>query len=1384
MTILEIPFQFSRDHLASVAVARAADGDVFDERNILALRGEAADNARSDAGDNFLIFCGDFTNTVTHLGATSAELLTETPGGNLMLTGLGHDTLSGLGGNESLEDGGRDGRFMVHDFFFQRVDGGSIADTLPLSGRGLTQNLARIAETKLQPFEVLDFGCSANAPNSTALETRNLSFTGNTHHIADDNDASLPFDDPSGVIAVTSGGFTSLTKDGVNDPIVVVLGRDSLGRPLPPDPPPGNSPPTLASPLADQTAAEGKTLSFTIPTGSFTDPDNDSLTLFATLANGAALPSWLVFNPSMRTFSGTPPFDSSGNLTIRVTATDGDGAAAFDDFTLTIRADPDPFILTVVGGDWTDIDGDGDCDATGTILIGYKGGQTLLRVENAVAEYDEEGLRVASGMVYSAIRDLNGALFEGSFELDFDTGKVSVRDDPDNNGEHKLAAINYGIAGLTLKPRSIVVDIGPQLPDGLGGRVIGAESFPDLTIGANGLVLDRASVTLDFGFSLGEKWNVKSADLNFDYDGSKDKLKVDGEFAIATPFKGIPTGRSYIVQTVEGKPFTYGPDGVEGRIELLIQDLDFTAAGGQKGSRFGKFGLSEISAYIDFDDLEVGGRFNLNLPGFGKVKNPGIDASFGAVISPELKFNSFLLSLNGQVPLGPSGWFGQSVAFKGEHLAPNDQMPAQWSISGEVSYLPEFKLPLIGTEVGLLNISGTITGGADKWGASAQLKMLNLGSFSAIASTGYIEYDAVQSTLEIGGTKSIMNGFIETTDIFKVGFSPYYSLFADGNATLNFPTTDIWGLRLLSGKNLAGANYAISFTDDGNFSNDFVAGWTNISLPTFGIGSVVFKDHTIGLRFSFDNIMSPKLMDSTDIGMLSGARIATASQLALDEVTTFAAQRPGADFLLPSGAETVLFAATWDKPDPTAKLRLIAPDGTVYEENNFAAAGIAVIGALSNETGRAAGAAGLPGGTWRLEVVSVLDLGQIDFEAIAGEAAPELALGAIARDADGAVTIGYALADPDSNATLTLFATTDTPGTGGIVIGSGLSKTQAGNFVWNAAGVAPGVYTIYGVADDGAGAPVTALASGTVTVIGGTDLAIRLNPPASVASNQSFIVDVSVGNIGDGFATGTEIRLALPRGVEFLSSSAPAKITGQAVVIVIGDLVSGAERDFTVTLRAPSTPGAIELSARVSSNAFEQDLTDNLDSNNLSVIGGGNTLASSAGADMLAGSAGDDWASYALATGGVTVDLGAGSSSGGHGIDDLFSIEAVLGGSGADSLLGHGGSNTLSGGAGADTMAGGAGNDVFIVLDGSDLVLEYAGGGADTIITSVSMTAPVHVEALHIAAGISGITLTGGAGNDMLMGNGLANTFVGGAGDDVILVGTVTLADIYAQFAT
>jgi Ca2+-binding RTX toxin-like protein len=190
---------------------------------------------------------------------------------------------------------------------------------------------------------------------------------------------------------------------------------------------------------------------------------------------------------------------------------------------------------------------------------------------------------------------------------------------------------------------------------------------------------------------------------------------------------------------------------------------------------------------------------------------------------------------------------------------------------------------------------------------------------------------------------------------------------------------------------------------------------------------------------------------------------------------------------------------------------------------------------------------------------------------------------------------------------------------------------------------------------------------------------------------------------------------------------------------------------------------------------------------------GNDTIYSTAGADSVNGGDGDDNIDAGGSVAAVRLDGGVGhdtlyagfvtggsggnSLSGGTG-NDLLQVGQY----GSNSLSGGDGNDTLDGGAGNDTLSGGIGNDLYFVNYTSDQIIELTGGGADTIITSVTISMPDQLEALQIAAGITGITLTGGAGNDMLVGNGLANNLNGGAGDDVILAGNVTLADIYALF--
>ncbi|MDX2230535.1 MAG: DUF4347 domain-containing protein, partial [Leptolyngbyaceae cyanobacterium bins.349] len=100
-----------------------------------------------------------------------------------------------------------------------------------------------------------------------------------------------------------------------------------------------NEAPVVASAIANQTAATGTTFSYVVPASTFTDPDaGDALTLNATLSNGSALPTWLSFNPTTRTFNGTPDTSNVGALNVLVRASDRAGLSTTAGFSLTVNS--------------------------------------------------------------------------------------------------------------------------------------------------------------------------------------------------------------------------------------------------------------------------------------------------------------------------------------------------------------------------------------------------------------------------------------------------------------------------------------------------------------------------------------------------------------------------------------------------------------------------------------------------------------------------------------------------------------------------------------------------------------------------------------------------------------------------------------------------------------------------------------------------------------------------------------------------------------------------------------------------------------------------------------------------------------------------------------
>ncbi|WP_250855358.1 calcium-binding protein, partial [Anabaena sp. PCC 7938] len=99
----------------------------------------------------------------------------------------------------------------------------------------------------------------------------------------------------------------------------------------------GNWPqmPKIETPLSNQTVAQGSLFQLLVPTYTFADNDLP-LSFSAVRSDGSALPGWLQFNAATRTFSGKPGNADVGSLTLKVIATDGNGASGSNTFALSV----------------------------------------------------------------------------------------------------------------------------------------------------------------------------------------------------------------------------------------------------------------------------------------------------------------------------------------------------------------------------------------------------------------------------------------------------------------------------------------------------------------------------------------------------------------------------------------------------------------------------------------------------------------------------------------------------------------------------------------------------------------------------------------------------------------------------------------------------------------------------------------------------------------------------------------------------------------------------------------------------------------------------------------------------------------------------------------
>lgn len=254
---------------------------------------------------------------------------------------------------------------------------------------------------------------------------------------------------------------------------------------------------------------------------------------------------------------------------------------------------------------------------------------------------------------------------------------------------------------------------------------------------------------------------------------------------------------------------------------------------------------------------------------------------------------------------------------------------------------------------------------------------------------------------------------------------------------------------------------------------------------------------------------------------------------------------------------------------------------------------------------------------------------------------------------------------------------------------------------------------------------------------------------------------------GDGIDTaqytsalaGIRVDLSGATGIASSRSPGDASKTGADKLIGIENITAG---DFDDQLIGS------QFANILNGGAGDDSLNGGAAADTLNGGSGRDVLSGGLGNDAIDGGGDIDTADFGDKTTGVVIVLiaGAGAANIGAEIDTLANIENLSGGLGNDALtgddsnnqlVGKGGNDTLRGGAGIDSLDGGQGSDTADFSDKTTAVAA-ALNGLNQITVTVGGAAEDRLVGIE--------NLIGGAGNDTLTGDVLANLINGGNGDD------------------
>ncbi|WP_372378953.1 VCBS domain-containing protein [Vibrio natriegens] len=297
-----------------------------------------------------------------------------------------------------------------------------------------------------------------------------------------------------------------------------------------------NDGPVVNHAISGAVADEDTAFSFTVPSDTFTDIDiGDTITL-----STGTLPTWLHFDASTGTFSGTPTNSDVGSVPISVTATDSQGASVTTQFNLTVNNTNDAPVMTPIASVSVDEDG-------------QKASGQLIATDPDVGDT----------LSYSIASPVSGLTFNPDGSWVFDPTDAAYQSLPAGQSQTLTIPITVTDAAGATDVQNLVITVNGT-NDGAVISGAGAQLKEDSAVSASGELQASGQLTIQ-DVDSGEAAFTPITDVTSDSGYGHFSLSTDGQWqyhadnnqpAIQQLAAGEPLTDSITVTSVDGTPHT------------------------------------------------------------------------------------------------------------------------------------------------------------------------------------------------------------------------------------------------------------------------------------------------------------------------------------------------------------------------------------------------------------------------------------------------------------------------------------------------------------------------------------------------------------------------------------------------------------------------------------------------------------------------------------------------------------------------------------------------------------------------------------------------------------------------------------------------------------